>query len=105
MAQYYLSSEGHNPPKTGDKAVGAGNAGLRLLDSCYDDVAYARYLLNSRMPADRNIKQKVNWKDQQSGVSLLHCFSYSDLSQPLKLLLESNADPNIRNQNEQTPLH
>eukprot|EP00981_Chlorochromonas_danica_P006987 scaffold1510_cov176-Ochromonas_danica.AAC.7 len=75
----------------------SGNAGLRLLDACYDDVAYARYLLRSRLPSDRNVRTKINWKDQQSGSSLLHCLSYSDLSQPIKLLLDNNADPNLVN--------
>eukprot|EP01039_Chlorochromonas_danica_P001037 gene1037-1125_t len=83
----------------------SGNAGLRLLDACYDDVAYARYLLRSRLPSDRNVRTKINWKDQQSGSSLLHCLSYSDLSQPIKLLLDNNADPNLVNHNLETPLH
>lgn len=76
----------------------SGSAGLRLLDACFDDVAYARYLLQSRLPADRNIRNKVDWKDQNSGNSILHCLCYSDLVAPVKLLLEHNADPNIRNQ-------
>lgn len=74
----------------------SGNAGLRLLDACFDDVAYARYLLHSRLPADRNIRSKINWRDQQSGSSILHCLCYSDLAQPVKLLLENHADANIR---------
>jgi hypothetical protein len=83
--------------------VGASNSGFRLLDACFDDVAYARYLLNSRLPKDRNIRNKVNWKDQQSGVSILHCLAYSDLSKPLKLLLENKADANARNQVNKLP--
>lgn len=84
-------------PSSGLNPVGASNPGVRLLDACFDDVGYARYLLTSRLPSDRNIRNKVNWKDPNTNNSLLHCLSYSDLVRPTKLLLEFGADPNIKN--------
>ncbi len=83
--------------KDNNSQVGSGNAGLRLLDALFDDVAYARYLLHSKLPQDALIKHKINWKDQHTGVSLLHMLVYSDLVAPVKLLLEHGANPNIRN--------
>lgn len=83
--------------KEKNSQVGSGNAGLRLLDALFDDVAYARYLLHSKLPQDALIKHKINWKDQQTGASLLHMLVYSDLVAPVKLLLEHGANPNIRN--------
>lgn len=77
--------------------LGASNAGLRLLDACYDDIAYARFLLRSKNPRDLQIRHKVNWKDQQSGNSIIHCLVYSDLVEPVKLLLAHDANPNITN--------
>jgi hypothetical protein len=86
-------NEQHRPPAVPT----AGNLGLKLLDACFDDVAYARYLLQSKLPSDRQIRSKVNWRDPHTGVSILHCLSYSDLEAPLKLLIDHNADVNIRN--------
>ena len=64
--------------------------GLELLDACVDDIGYARYLLNQ---GNRNF----NWKETESGVSILHTLSYTDSVQALKLLVEFGADVNIRN--------
>jgi hypothetical protein len=44
----------------------------------------------------------VNWKDPQ-GVSILHCLAYGDLEAPMKLLIEHNADVNIRNKVRSIP--
>jgi hypothetical protein len=77
--------------------VGAGNAGLRLLDALFDDIGYARYLLLSKKPQDSMIKRKIDWKDQTTGASLLHIMCYSDLNSAVKLLLQNGANPNIRN--------
>ena len=73
------------------------NPGLRLLDACFDDVGYARYLLDSKLPGDRAIKTKVNWRDQQTGVSILHLLVYSELEAAVSLLVAYKADVNIRN--------
>jgi hypothetical protein len=90
----FASSGNSRPPPT---VPAAGNLGLKLLDACFDDVAYARYLLQSKLPSDRQIRSKVNWKDPYTGVSILHCLAYSDLETALKLLIDHNADVNIRN--------
>lgn len=74
-----------------------GNAGLRLLDACLDDVQYARYLLSSKRAYDLEIKRKVNWKDPQSGNSILHLLAYSDLDEATDLLLSHGAEPNAKN--------
>ena len=73
------------------------NPALRLLDACFDDVGYARYLLKSTLPADRAIRGKVNWKDPSAGVSILHLLAYSDLDKACQLLIKHNADVNIVN--------
>lgn len=88
-----------------DLTSGGNNAGLKLLDALMDDVAYARYLLHSKLPNDQQIKTKINWKDQHSGVSLLHVLVYSDLIAPVKLLLSHKVDVNIKNKHNETPLH
>ena len=77
--------------------AGGSNAGLRLLDACLDDLGYARYLLKSKRPQDFEIRTKVNWRDLTTGNSILHSLVYTDLEPALHLLLEHNADPNIRN--------
>ena len=75
----------------------SGNAGLRLLDACLDDVQYARYLLTSKRAHDLEIRRKVNWKDPQSGNSILHLMAFSDLDDATELLLSHGAQPNIKN--------
>lgn len=96
-----LQDGNKNLQETGGGGGGGGgagnNAGLRLLDALLDDVAYARYLLHSKLPEDQVLKTKINWKDQHSGVSLLHIMVYSDLVPPVKLLLSYNAEVNIKN--------
>jgi hypothetical protein len=77
--------------------AGKSNPGLRLLDACIEDLAYARYLLNSKRPEDQEIRNKVNWKDFPSGNSLLHYLVYSDLDAAVKLLIEYQVDLNITN--------
>jgi ankyrin repeat protein len=76
---------------------GSNNPGMRLLDACFDDVGYARYLLQSRKSTDKAVRSKINWKDPHSGVSILHSLSYGDVEAAVGLLLEYHADPNIRN--------
>lgn len=105
----HFDHDGHTHPKTSipkkklpasaaeSNKLGASNAGLRLLDACYDDLAYARFLLRSKNPRDLQIRHKVNWKDQNSGNSIIHCLVYSDLVEPVKLLLNHDANPNITN--------
>ena len=75
----------------------SGNAGLRLLDACLDDVQYARYLLTSKRAHDLEIRRKVNWKDPHSGNSILHLMAFSDLDDATELLLSHGAQPNIKN--------
>ena len=87
---------------------GPAAAGLRFLDACFDDVAFARYLVskpkNEHKVANRstwrvpeNEGPTLEWRDRDSGVGLLHCLVYNDLSKPLLLLLESGTDPNMVN--------
>lgn len=80
-----------------EPGAGRGNSGLRLLDACFDDIGYARYLLHSKRAQDLEIRTKVNWKEYPSGNSILHFLVYSDLDQAVKLLLEHKADANIKN--------
>lgn len=96
-AEYAENEDIGDTKKENSNQTGSGNAGLRLLDALFDDVAYARYLLHSKLPQDALIKHKINWKDQQTGVSLLHMLVYSDLIAPVKLLLDHGANPNICN--------
>lgn len=63
--------------------------GLELLDSCLDDIAYARMLLTKNT-------HDVNWKDD-AGNSILHTLVYNELCKPAQLLLKHGADPNIAN--------
>lgn len=65
-------------------------SGLELLDACVDDIAYARKLLS-------NGNRCFNWKDPESGASLLHLLSYTDSWKQVNLLLEYGADPNLTN--------
>lgn len=81
----------------GKVSVGVSNSGLRLLDACFDDVGYARYLLKSKRAQDLDIRTKVNWKDHHYGVSILHALCYADNHAAVKLLVEHNADVNITN--------
>jgi hypothetical protein len=39
--------------------AGKSNPGLRLLDACIEDLADARYLLNSKRPEDQEIRNKA----------------------------------------------
>lgn len=64
--------------------------GLELLDACFDDIGYARFLI------EKNNKI-INWKDREYGNSILHSMVYSDSASQIKLLLSKGADVNIRN--------
>lgn len=64
--------------------------GLELLDACIDDIAYARYLLHIG-------NSNVNWKETESGNSILHILAYTDSIVQMKLLIDHGADINIRN--------
>lgn len=101
ISVYASQSFSFGPPRlTGRSSAmenASGNAGLRLLDACLDDVQYARYLLTSKRAHDLEIRRKVNWKDPQSGNSILHLMAYSDLDDAADLLLSHGAQPNIKN--------
>jgi len=78
------------------------NQGLELLDACYDDIAYARYLIKKN---GGKMCSFVNYCDEEFGNSILHFMVYNDLSDAVEMLLMNGADPNIRNFNNETPLH
>lgn len=64
--------------------------GLELLDACLDDLAFARHII-SKDPS------YVDWKDNDTGVGLLHNLVYNELDKPVRLLLQHGANPNITN--------
>ena len=64
--------------------------GLELLDACLDDLAFARILVVK----DSN---HVDWKDSDTGISILHSLVYNELDKPVRLLLKHGANPNITN--------
>ncbi len=61
-----------------------------LMDACFDDVAYARVLLET------DGSKNVNMVDENSN-SLLHNLSYYDNYKAVALLLGYGADSNICN--------
>ncbi len=64
--------------------------GLELLDACLDDLAFARTLVTKDT-------SYVDWKDSETGASILHSLVYNELDKPVRLLLKHGANPNITN--------
>jgi len=78
--------------------------GVDLLDACYEDMGYARYVV--RMTSKLNITNSVlNFRDSNYGNSILHYLAYDDLDDATRMLLEGGAYCNITNYNDETPLH
>lgn len=65
--------------------------GEQLLDACFNDIEQVEWLIN------HNDKLIVNWKDSKNNYSILHMLCYSNLNEPLELLLNAGANPNIKN--------
>ncbi len=64
--------------------------GLELLDACLDDLAFARHIVSKD-------SSYVDWRDNETGVGLLHNLVYNELDKPVRLLLQHGANPNITN--------
>lgn len=74
-----------------------------LLSSCIngDDnvsLSFTKYLIN-------HLNYNVNWRDEHSGNTLLHCTSYYDNIRQSRLLLLAGINPNAKNCNKETALH
>lgn len=75
--------------------------GQHFLDALFHDTAYARYLIRHEGYGS----VEANWRDPMFGNSSLHNMVFSNSTIQVSLLLECGADPNIRNKNNETPLH
>ena len=75
--------------------------GLNLLDACLDDLAFGRYICER----SSEIKNLVNFQELEYNNSILHFVAYNDVSDAVEMLLSYGANPNIRNINEETPIH
>ena len=75
--------------------------GLNLLDACLDDLAFGRYICER----SSEIKKLVNFQELEYNNSILHFVAYNDVYDAIEMLLSYGANPNIRNINEETPIH
>lgn len=74
--------------------------GEELLDACVNgDFEHAHWILHSDLEGNYS-----NWAEPEQHVSILHTLAYHDLLEACKLLLSYGADPNITNNNGETPL-
>lgn len=98
-------------------------SGLALLDACFEDLAYARYLINQalkrikkeekdevtneklekleknndKIEKKRKILSLLDWKISHNKNSILHCLVYCDKIDAIKLLLSHGATVDILN--------
>eukprot|EP00602_Paraphysomonas_sp_CaronLab_P010578 CAMPEP_0185036744 /NCGR_PEP_ID=MMETSP1103-20130426/30142_1 /TAXON_ID=36769 /ORGANISM="Paraphysomonas bandaiensis, Strain Caron Lab Isolate" /LENGTH=570 /DNA_ID=CAMNT_0027574403 /DNA_START=87 /DNA_END=1802 /DNA_ORIENTATION=- len=77
----------------------SGDMGEDLLDALIsNDQDYARWIIGRD-------KQCVNWQDPNTKISILHTLVYNNSYDSINLLLSHGANPNCKNNNEETPLH
>jgi ankyrin repeat protein len=53
----------------------------------------------------KNKDKVINWKDNESGNSILHTLAYTNSSSQIKLMLDNGADIDSKNNNGETALH
>lgn len=76
----------------------ANTQGLELLDACYYNIDFARYLIREK-------KYAINWQDDDYGNSLIHYLVFCDNMPALVMLYSFGIDINVVNNNFETPLH
>lgn len=71
-----------------------------------EDFERAKLLLSEQVQSpELSIKQNINFKDPENGMTALHFAAMAEKDDLVKLLLENNADPTITDNNGSTPIH